>query len=107
MIITGAENVYPIEVEQVIATLDGVTETAVIGVPDAVSGEAVTAYVVQRPDAGLDAAAIIDHCRRNIAGYKVPRHVIFTEELPRTTVNKISKAALREWFSGSRTASRP
>jgi fatty-acyl-CoA synthase len=107
MIITGAENVYPIEVEQVIATLDGVSETAVIGVPDAVWGEAVAAYVVQRPGAGLHAAAIINHCRRNIAGYKVPRHVIFTDELPRTTVNKVSKTMLREWFSEGRTPSRP
>jgi fatty-acyl-CoA synthase len=107
MIITGAENVYPIEVEQVIASLDGVTETAVIGIPDAVWGEAVAAYVVQRADAGLNAAAIIDHCRRNIAGYKVPRHVIFVEELPRTTVNKISNATLREWFSGNNIANTP
>jgi fatty-acyl-CoA synthase len=106
MIITGGENVYPIEVERVLAALDGVIETAVIGVPDAIWGEAVAAYVVRRPGVGLDTTAIIGHCRRNIAGYKIPRHIVFVDELPRTTVNKVSKATLREWFRAGSPASR-
>ena len=99
MIISGAENVYPIEVERVIAQLSGVADVAVIGVPDEEWGEAVAAYVVPEPGISLDPAGIVEHCRRNMASYKKPRHVIFVSALPRTTVNKVSKATLRVWFS--------
>lgn len=98
MIISGAENIYPAEIEAVIAELDGVLDVAVVGVPDAQWGEAVAAYVVLAPEAVLDRAAIIDHCQRNLAGYKKPRHVVFVESLPRTTVNKVSKETLRAQF---------
>jgi fatty-acyl-CoA synthase len=98
MIISGAENIYPAEVEMVIAELDGVVEVAVVGVPDPEWGEAVAAFVVKTPEASLDAAAVIEHCRRNLASYKKPRHVRFIEGVPRTTVSKISKDALRaQW----------
>lgn len=99
MIISGAENIYPAEVERVITELDGVIEAAVVGVPDEEWGEAVAAYVVLAPGAALDQAAIVDHCRRNLAGYKKPRHVFLVESLPRTTVNKVSKETLRARFS--------
>jgi acyl-CoA synthetase (AMP-forming)/AMP-acid ligase II len=99
MIISGAENIYPAEVERVIAELDGVIEVAVVGVPDEEWGEAVAAYVVLAAGAALDQAAIVDHCRRSLAGYKKPRHVFFVDSLPRTTVNKVSKDTLRAWFS--------
>ncbi len=95
MIISGAENIYPIEIEQVIAELDGVIEVAVVGVPDEHWGEAVVAYVVKAPGATLDAPQVIEHCRRQLAGYKKPREVIFVDSLPRTTVTKIAKDALR------------
>src|ERR1043166_346324 len=98
MIISGAENIYPIEVEQVIATLPGVAEVAVVGVPDAEWGEAVMAYIVRQSGEALEASQVVEHCRRYLASYKKPRHIAFVEALPRTTVNKVAKAKLREWF---------
>ena len=99
MIKSGTENIYPIEVEQAIASLAGVTEVGVIGVPDEEWGESVAAFVVQAPGAGLDAAAVVEHCRRQLASYKKPRHVVFVDSLPRNTTNKISKIALRAQFA--------
>ena len=98
MIKSGAENIFPIEVEQVIATLPGVVEVGVIGVPDDQWGETVAAIVVKAPDAAVDAAAVIAHCRDNLASYKKPRHVQFVESLPRNTTNKVDKIALRKRF---------
>ena len=98
MIISGAENIYPIEVEQTISTLPGVREVSVIGVPDDVWGEAVVAFIVKEPDSTLDASSVIEHCRSRLASYKKPRHVRFIDSLPRTTVNKVSKAVLRRQF---------
>lgn len=101
MIKSGAENIYPIEVEQVIATIPGVTEVAVIGVPDAHWGESVAAYVVVRPGTILTAQSIIDHCREHLASYKKPRHVVFVDGLPRGTTNKVAKNQLRQmWDQG-------
>jgi acyl-CoA synthetase (AMP-forming)/AMP-acid ligase II len=99
MIISGAENIYPAEIERVIAELDDVLEVAVVGVPDEEWGESVAVYVVRMPGSELGAAQIIEHCRRSLASYKKPRHVFFIDALPRTTVNKISKAELRSRFS--------
>ena len=99
MIKSGAENIYPIEVEQAIAALPGVVEVGVIGVPDEQWGETVAAFVVKTPDAGVDAAAVIAHCRTQLASYKKPRHVLFIENLPRNTTNKVDKNALRERFA--------
>ncbi len=98
MIISGTENIYPVEVEQVIAMLDGVVEVAVVGVPDEEWGEAVAAFVVREDGADLDETEIIKHCKANLAGYKKPRHVLFIDSLPRTTVNKVSKESLRRHF---------
>jgi fatty-acyl-CoA synthase len=102
MIKSGAENIYPVEVERVIATLPGVAEVAVVGVPDEEWGESVAAFVVLDPDAKLDAAAIVEHCRRDLAGYKKPRHVVFVDSLPRNTTNKVSKIELRARFAAPR-----
>ena len=99
MIISGTENIYPVEVEQVIATLDEVREVAVIGVPDEEWGEAVAAFVVRKQGVELDEAGVIDHCKAAIASYKKPRHVFFVDSLPRTTVNKVSKNILRRQFT--------
>jgi fatty-acyl-CoA synthase len=101
MIISGAENIYPVEVEQVIAGLSGVVEVAVVGVPDEEWGESVAAYVVRAAGTTVDSSQIIEHCRRNLASYKKPRHVIFVDSLPRTTVNKVSKGKLRAQFGAS------
>lgn len=100
MLKTGGESVYPTEVEQVIATLDGVAEVGVIGVPDAQWGEAVAAFVVKEPGCALDADAIVEHCKSHLASYKKPRHVRFLESLPRGTTNKVAKDVLRRlWAS--------
>jgi fatty-acyl-CoA synthase len=107
MIKSGAENIYPIEVEQVIAALPGVVEVGVIGVPDEHWGEAVTAFVVKAPGAAFDAAAVVAHCRENLASYKKPRYVLFVENLPRGTTNKVDKNALRKQFAELGHAARP
>jgi fatty-acyl-CoA synthase len=99
MLKTGGENVFPIEVEQVIAALDGVVEVGVIGVPDEQWGEAVAAFVVKEPGHALDADAVIAHCRAQLAGYKKPRHVRFVDSLPRGTTNKVAKNVLRDWWA--------
>jgi len=96
MIITGGENVYSTEVEEVIYAYPGVSQCAVIGIPDERWGEAVYAIVAPRAGGELSEAAIIAHCREKIAHYKCPRRVeIRTEALPLSAANKINKPALR------------
>lgn len=102
---SGGERVYPIEIEQVIATLDGVVEVAVIGVPDDRWGETAAAYVVKAAGSALDADAVIGHCASRLAGFKRPRHVRFVESLPRGTTNKVAKDVLRRsWAAQQRGA---
>jgi acyl-CoA synthetase (AMP-forming)/AMP-acid ligase II len=96
MYICGGFNVYPAEVEQVLARLDGVAESAVIGVPDARLGEVGRAYVVPRPGHTLDEAAVLAFCRERLANYKVPRQVAFRADLPRNPGGKVLKRLLRE-----------
>ena len=94
MILVSGFNVYPNEIETVIAGHEGVLEVGVIGEPDAESGEVVKAVVV-RKDPTLDAAAIIAHCRKQLTGYKIPKIVEFRDELPKTNVGKILRRELR------------
>ena len=96
MYICGGFNVYPAEVEQVLARLAGVAESAVIGVPDVRLGEVGKAYVVTRPGHALDEAAVLAFCRERLAGYKVPREVVFRAGLPRNPSGKTLKRVLRE-----------
>jgi HIP---CoA ligase len=96
MYICGGFNVYPAEVEQVLARLDGVAESAVVGVADSRLGEVGKAYVVTRPGHGLDAADVLAFCRERLANYKVPRHVEFRADLPRSPAGKPLKRLLRE-----------
>ena len=98
MIITGAENVYPAEVESAIYGHPAVADVAVIGVPDPKWGEAVKAMVVLKPGAEADEAAIIGHARERIAGFKCPKSVDFIEALPRNPSGKILRRTLREPF---------
>ena len=84
MYISGAENVYPAEIENVLYQLDGIAEVAVIGVPDERWGETGRAVVVLKSGADLDETAIIAHCRTHLAKFKVPSSVVFTNELPRS-----------------------
>ncbi len=94
MILVSGFNVYPNEIETVIAGHEGVLEVGVIGEPDAESGEVVKAVIV-RKDPTLDADAIIAHCRKQLTGYKIPKIVEFRDELPKTNVGKILRRELR------------
>ncbi len=94
MILVSGFNVYPNEVEAVVAEIPGVAECACVGHPDTASGEAVAMFVV-RSDESLDEQRIRDHCRQNLAAYKVPRHVYFITDMPKTNVGKILRRDLR------------
>jgi acyl-CoA synthetase (AMP-forming)/AMP-acid ligase II len=96
MYICGGFNVYPVEVEQVIARLEGVSESAVIGIPHDRLGEVGKAFVVPRPGYSLTADDVIDHCRVSLANYKLPRQVEFRVDLPRNATGKPLKRLLRE-----------
>ncbi|MDN3519133.1 AMP-binding protein [Aquisalimonas lutea] len=95
MIITGGENVYSREVEDALASIEGIQEAAVVGQPHTEWGETVVAYVVTDEGAELTAEAITEECRNRIAGYKAPREVHFTDALPRTPTGKVMKYKLR------------
>ena len=92
MYICGGFNVYPAEVEQALARLDGVAESAVIGVPDARLGEVGRAYVVTRPGHALDEGQVLAFCRERLANYKVPRQVVFRADLPRNPGGQSAQA---------------
>lgn len=96
MIITGGENVYSTEVEGALYEHEAIMEAAVFGVPDERWGEAVTAAVVLRPGHVVDDAELVAFMKGRLAGYKVPKRVIFLEELPRTGSGKIAKRVLRD-----------
>ncbi len=96
MYICGGFNVYPAEVEQVLARLDGVLDCAVIGVPDQRLGEVGRAFLVIRKGCGLDEQAVIAHTRQYLANFKAPRSVRFVDALPRNAGGKVVKPLLRE-----------
>jgi len=99
MIVSGGENVYPVEVEEALAHHLDVAEVAVIGVPDDRWGETVKALVVARPGAAVTADELIAFTRTRLAGYKLPRSIDFVDELPRTPSGKVLKRELRERYS--------
>jgi len=94
MILVSGFNVYPNEVEAAIASHPGVIDCAVVGVPDQDTGEWVVAYVV-RKDASLTDEDIRAHCRETLTGYKVPKIVVFRDELPKSNVGKVLRKDLR------------
>ena len=96
MIVSGGENVFPGEVEDVIARHPDVVEAAVIGVPDPEFGSRLKAFVVARPEAALDADAVRELVRANLARFKVPREVEFVDELPRNGTGKVMRRELEE-----------
>jgi long-chain acyl-CoA synthetase len=98
MIVSGAENVYPGEVEEVLAQHPDVTEVAVFGLPDERWGEVVTAAVVECDNTALSTDELLDFARERLAAYKLPRRVEIVSELPKTATGKISKKDLREQF---------
>jgi fatty-acyl-CoA synthase len=107
MIVSGGENVYPREVEDVLFRHPAVADAAVIGVPDPQWGEVVKAIVVQKPGARATAEELIEHARKSLASYKRPRSVDFVAELPRNPSGKVLKKDLREpfWKGHSRRVS--
>jgi acyl-CoA synthetase (AMP-forming)/AMP-acid ligase II len=94
MIVSGGENVFPGEVEDLLAGLPEVREVAVVGVPDDEFGQRLRAVVSLHPGAELSAEQLQDHVRTHLARYKVPREVVFMDQLPRTTTGKILKREL-------------
>jgi long-chain acyl-CoA synthetase len=95
MVLVSGFNVYPNEVEDVVASHPGVLECAVVGVPDAQSGEAVVLFVA-RKDPALTAQALKDYCAEQLTAYKRPKYIIFQQELPKTNVGKVLRRALRD-----------
>ncbi len=100
LIISGGFNVYPIEVEAEIDALDGVAESAVVGLPHPDFGEGVTAVVVPAPAALLSEVALLAALKERLAGYKLPKRVLFVEALPRNAMGKVQKKALRDELKG-------
>ncbi|NKX86836.1 acyl-CoA synthetase [Nocardia coubleae] len=96
MIVSGGENVYPLEVENLLAALPGVHDAAVVGVPDGDFGKRLRAVIVAAPGSSLDAHAVKDHVRAHLARYKVPRDVIFLDELPRNATGKVVRRTLEK-----------
>ena len=96
MILVSGFNVYPNELEDVLATLPGVLQCAAIGVPDEKSGEAIKVFIVVRPGESLTKEQVMEHMRSNVTGYKVPRFVEFRDSLPTTNVGKILRRELRD-----------
>jgi long-chain acyl-CoA synthetase len=100
MVISGAVNIYPAEIEAALITHPAVVDCAVFGVPDPEFGEALVAAVQPRPEAGATADEIRAHLRERLAGYKVPRNIWFLEDMPRDSMGKIFKRRLREAYPG-------
>jgi long-chain acyl-CoA synthetase len=101
MIITGGENVYPAEVEAVLARIPEVADAAVFGMPDPHWGQSVWAAVIPRPGLELDGAGVIEYCRAHLAHYKCPRKVVAVSDLPRNVTGKVVRRELRARLAGS------
>ena len=100
MIITGGMNVYPAEIEAVLAAMPGISEVAVIGMPDDRWGEAVTAVIVRRAGASISEEDVVEFARSHMASYKKPHRVAFIDALPRNAGMKVQKHVLRDQFGG-------
>ena len=101
MIVSGGENVFPSEVEELLGHHPAIADVAVVGVPDDEFGQALATWVVARDDAVLTAADVRDHVRANLARHKVPRRVEFVAELPRNESGKLLRRALADGTAGS------
>jgi long-chain acyl-CoA synthetase len=98
MVISGGVNIYPIEIEACLVELPGVRDVAVFGIPDDSFGEILAAHVDVDPDAGLTEERLRDHIRSRLAGYKVPRVIVFDDQLPREESGKIFKRRIRDRY---------
>jgi fatty-acyl-CoA synthase len=99
MIISGGENIYPAEVENLINDLEGVASVAVIGVPDERWGEVPWAIIVAHGDAPITTETVRAHLEGRLARFKHPKNVVLVDELPRTASGKVKKAELRARFA--------
>ena len=95
MIISGGYNIYPRDVDEVLFSHPKVLEACAIGVPDPYSGERIKAFVVLKPGERGSIPEIIDHCKKNLAKYKVPKYVEFVDDLPKSAIGKILRKELR------------
>ena len=100
MIISGGENIYPAEVEAVLARHPAVADVAVLGRPDPTWGEAVHAVIIPAPGSAASAEEVITWCRDQLAHFKCPKSVEFASTLPRTTTGKVLKRELRAQLAG-------
>jgi HIP---CoA ligase len=101
MYIINGLNVYPAEVERTLELLEGVKQVAVIGVTEAVKGEVGAAFIVRSDEPAVTEESVADWCRRNLAGYKVPKYLTFMEDLPRSAMGKVLKNELRASFQAA------
>jgi malonyl-CoA/methylmalonyl-CoA synthetase len=100
LVITGGLNVYPKEVEEAINAIEGIAESAVIGLPDADFGEAVTAIVIREPgQEAITEAVILNRLKATLAPFKIPKHVFFSDQLPLNAMGKVQKNVLREHYA--------
>jgi long-chain acyl-CoA synthetase len=99
MMISGGQNVYPEEIENVLHSLDGIEEAVVFGMPDSYWGEKVSAAIILKDEADLTARDIQRFCRKHLSTFKVPKHIIFTNEFPYTSSGKIARSKVKEIYS--------
>ena len=98
LVISGGVNIYPAEIEACLLELEGIRDVAVVGIPDDEFGEALAAHVDVEPTAGLTETAIRDHVGSRLSGYKVPKVVVFDDDLPREETGKIFKRRIRQRY---------
>jgi long-chain acyl-CoA synthetase len=99
-VLSGGFNIYTKEVEQALLQNPEVADAAVIGVPDAIFGEAVAAFVERSPSASPTPSSVVEHVRNLVAGYKKPKYVIIVDALPRNSLGKVLKRSLRDQAAG-------
>ena len=104
MIVSNGFNVFPKEVENVIVQIEGVRECAVVGIPDEIRGETISAFIVLRPGASLTAEAVIARCSEQLSRYKVPREIHFIDQMPLTASGKIRRHILRDCSANTHEA---
>jgi len=95
VVIRSGFNVYPREIDEVVYQLENIQEACTVGVPHETTGETVKTYVVLKPDTSLTVYQVREHCRRQLAAYKVPEIVEFVDEIPKTGIGKFDRQVLR------------